>query len=180
MGFNNDGHWEALKRLKQRKQIGIVGINIGANKDSADRAADYVAGIATFSDIAQYITINISSPNTPGLRGLQSAEELEQLLTQALMTARATQARRPAMLLKIAPDLGDSEMADIASCCADGAVDGVIVSNTTLARPTLSSTHAAEAGGLSGRPLFALSTRQLARFHMLSKGTHSLDWRWRH
>ena len=76
MGFNNEGHWEALKRLKARRRRGIVGINIGANKDSVDRAADYVAGIATFSDIADYITVNISSPNTPGLRGMQSAAEL--------------------------------------------------------------------------------------------------------
>jgi dihydroorotate dehydrogenase len=169
MGFNNQGHWEALKRLKKRQRNGIVGVNIGANKDSADRASDYVAGIAAFSELADYITVNISSPNTPGLRGLQSAKELESLLKR-LNDARATQAKRPAMLLKIAPDLGDTEMADIASCCANGAVDGVIVSNTTLSRPTLSSVHGAETGGLSGRPLFDLSTRQLAKFYLLSKG----------
>lgn len=169
MGFNNQGHWEALKRLKQRKRVGVVGVNIGANKDSADRASDYVAGIAGFSEVADYITINVSSPNTPGLRGLQSARELESLLKR-LNEARATQASRPAMLLKIAPDLGDSEMADIAACCANETVDGVIISNTTLSRPALLSMHGSESGGLSGRPLFALSTRQLAKFYLLSKG----------
>jgi dihydroorotate dehydrogenase len=169
MGFNNEGQWEALRRLQRRKARGIVGINIGANKDSVDRASDYVAGIAAFSELADYITVNISSPNTPGLRGLQSATELQSLL-QRLNDARATQSKRPAMLLKIAPDLGDAEMADIAECCADGAVDGVIISNTTLSRPALSSVHGAETGGLSGRPLFHLSTQQLAKFYVLSKG----------
>jgi dihydroorotate dehydrogenase len=169
MGFNNDGHQPALQRLKQRKRIGIVGVNIGANKDSADRAADYVQGIAAFSDVADYITVNISSPNTPGLRGLQSAEELQSLL-QRLNAARKTQSRRPAMLLKIAPDLGGDELKDVASCCADGAVDGVIISNTTVTRLNLKSPHASEAGGLSGRPLFNLATQQLARFYVLSKG----------
>jgi dihydroorotate dehydrogenase len=169
MGFNNYGHWEAHKRLMKRRKFGIVGVNIGANKDSVDRASDYVAGIAAFSDVADYITVNISSPNTPGLRGLQSATELEALLSR-LNTARATQAKRPAMLLKIAPDLGEAEMADIAQCCGNGAVDGVIISNTTLSRPGLSSVHGTEAGGLSGRPLFSLSTRQLARFYLLTQG----------
>ena len=169
MGFNNEGHREALKRLKRRRSAGIVGINIGSNKDSVDRAADYVAGIAAFSDVADYITVNISSPNTPGLRGLQSPKELESLLKR-LNDARATQAKRPAMLLKIAPDLGDDEMLDIAACCGNNAVDGVIISNTTLSRPPLSSVYGAETGGLSGRPLFALSTRQLAKFYLISNG----------
>jgi dihydroorotate dehydrogenase len=169
MGFNNEGHGKALQRLWRKRPTGIIGINIGANKDSVDRAADYVAGIAAFSDIADYITINISSPNTPGLRGLQSADELQTLLKR-LNEARATQAKRPAMLLKIAPDLGEAELRDIASCCDEGAVDGVIISNTTLSRPALSSQYAGEAGGLSGRPLFKLSTQQLAQFYLLTKG----------
>jgi dihydroorotate dehydrogenase len=169
MGFNNQGHWEAFKRLKKRRRIGIVGVNIGANKDSVDRASDYVAGLAAFSDIADYLTINISSPNTPGLRGLQSATELDMLLKR-LNAARATQARHPPMLLKIAPDLSDGEMQDIAACCAHGVVDGVIISNTTLQRPGLASSHAGEGGGLSGRPLFSLSTRQLAKFYLFTKG----------
>lgn len=169
MGFNNAGHGAALQRLWRKRPKGIIGINVGANKDSADRAADYVAGIAAFSDIADYITINISSPNTPGLRGLQSADELKSLLKR-LNDARATQTKRPAMLLKIAPDLGEAELKDIASCCDDQAVDGVIISNTTLSRPNLASKFATETGGLSGRPLFKLSTQQLARFYLLTKG----------
>lgn len=169
MGFNNAGHGKALQRLWRKRPAGIIGINIGANKDSVDRAADYVAGIAAFSDIADYITINISSPNTPGLRGLQSADELHTLLRR-LNDARASQAKRPAMLLKIAPDLGAAELKDIAACCDGNAVDGVIISNTTLSRPTLASKHTGEAGGLSGRPLFRLSTQQLARFYNLTKG----------
>jgi dihydroorotate dehydrogenase len=169
MGFNNEGHGKALQRLWRKRPAGIIGINIGANKDSADRAADYVAGIAAFSDIADYITVNISSPNTPGLRGLQSADELQALLKR-LNEARSTQSKRPAMLLKIAPDLGQAELGDIAACCEGKTVDGVIVSNTTLSRPLLVSHLAGEAGGLSGRPLFKLSTQQLARFYLLTKG----------
>jgi dihydroorotate dehydrogenase len=170
MGFNNEGHWAALKRLRHRPRHGIIGVNIGANKDSEDRIADYVLGITAFSEIADYITINISSPNTPGLRGLQSAAELQSLLKR-LNDVRSTQSKKPPMLLKIAPDLGDDEMSDIAACCAGGAVDGVIISNTTLSRPALRSHHAGETGGLSGKPLFALSTRQLAKFYLLTKGT---------
>ena len=169
MGFNNQGHEAVLQRLLQRRVPGIIGVNIGANKDSTDRIADYVRGIEVFSDIASYITINISSPNTPGLRGLQTPAELQKLLA-GLNGARARQKIRVAMLLKIAPDLGDDELRDIATCCGGGAVDGVIISNTTLSRPSLVSNHADEAGGLSGRPLRSLATRQLARFFVLTKG----------
>ncbi len=169
MGFNNQGHAAALQRLSNRTYQGLVGVNVGANKDSVDRADDYVAGIACFSDIADYITINISSPNTPGLRGMQSADELKMLL-QRLNEARSLQRKRPPMFLKIAPDLGDAELRDIAICCANGSVDAVIISNTTLSRPNLTSSHATETGGLSGRPLFELSTRQLAKFYTLSGG----------
>ena len=170
MGFNNEGHEAALARLQSRKASGIIGVNIGANKDSQDRAADYVAGIEKFSTVAHYITINISSPNTPGLRGLQSAAELQTLLAR-LNEARVQQKRRVPMLLKIAPDLLDSELADIAACCSGGTVDGVIISNTTLSRDGLVSPHKSEAGGLSGRPLRGLATRQLAKFYLLTKGT---------
>jgi dihydroorotate dehydrogenase len=173
MGFNNEGHAAVLARLNGRKRNGIIGINIGANKDSVDRAADYVAGITTFGAIADYITVNISSPNTPGLRGLQSAAELQVLLTR-LNAARATQTKPVPMLLKIAPDLVDHELADIAACCAEGAVDGVIISNTTLSREGLASHYATEAGGLSGRPLRHLATRQLAKFRILTKGAVAL------
>jgi dihydroorotate dehydrogenase len=170
LGFNNEGHAAVLERLRRRKhKSGIVGVNIGANKDSTDRISDYVAGISAFSDVASYFTINISSPNTPGLRSLQSAAELPALLKR-LNEARKAQARHVPMLLKIAPDLEADEMQAIAECCLDSAVDGVIISNTTVARPLLRSNHAKETGGLSGAPLFDLSTRQLARFYLLTRG----------
>ena len=170
MGFNNDGHAAVLERLCRRKgNPGIVGVNIGANKDSADRISDYVAGINTFSDVASYFTVNISSPNTPGLRNLQSLEELRPLLKR-LNEARQTLQRKVPMLLKIAPDLQDDGMKAIAECCMNSVVDGVIISNTTISRPRLQSRHAQETGGLSGVPLFELSTQQLARFYILTKG----------
>lgn len=170
LGFNNEGHAAVHERLLRRKQkSGILGVNIGANKDSADRIADYVAGINAFSDVASFFTINISSPNTPGLRSLQSAAELPALLKR-LNGARKAQARQVPMLLKIAPDLEANEVQAIAQCCLDAAVDGVIISNTTLSRPELYSQHAKESGGLSGAPLFELSTRQLARFYLLTRG----------
>jgi dihydroorotate dehydrogenase len=170
LGFNNVGHAPVLERLRRRKhKPGILGVNLGANKDSTDRIADYVAGINAFSDVASYFTINISSPNTPGLRNLQSAAELPALLMR-LNEARQAQTRQVPMLLKIAPDLEADEMEAIAQCCLDAAVDGVIISNTTLSRPELHSPHAKETGGLSGAPLFDLSTQQLARFYLLTQG----------
>ena len=170
LGFNNGGHAAALHRLRCRRgERGIVGVNIGANSDSVDRIADYVAGIETFSEIADYLTVNISSPNTPGLRSLQSRAELTALLSR-LNDARSRQPRHPPMLLKIAPDLDDGELEDVARCCADAAIDGIIVSNTTTSRPGLKSPLASEPGGLSGQPLFDLSTRQLARMYLLTNG----------
>ena len=170
MGFNNEGHAAALRRLEARRgRGGIVGVNIGANKDSADRIGDYVQGISRFTHVASYFTVNISSPNTPGLRGLQSRAELEQLLSR-LNDERARHEAQPPMLLKIAPDLREDELEDIAAACGGGAVDGIIVSNTTLSRDGLRSGHAKEQGGLSGLPLLALSTRQLARMFVLTDG----------
>ncbi len=174
MGFNNDGHGAALARLQARAgRPGIVGVNIGANKDSVDRIADYVQGIAAFSHLASYFTVNISSPNTPGLRALQSRAELESLLAR-LNEARSGQARRPPMLLKIAPDLRDDELEDIAGACGGGAVDGIIISNTTLSRDGLRSPLKTEQGGLSGKPLLALSTLQLAKMYLLTRGAIAL------
>lgn len=167
MGFNNEGHAVVRQRLEaRRRRSGEVGINIGANKDSSDRIEDYVQGISAFSDLASYITINISSPNTPGLRNLQGRVDLQRLLD------RLNKARKPSlpMLLKIAPDLSMDELQDVADVCDGGTVDGVIISNTTLSRPQLRSPHATEAGGLSGKPLHQLSTQQLALFYKLSKG----------
>lgn len=170
MGFNNGGHADALARLTLRRGRGLVGVNIGANKDSDDRIADYVTGITAFAGVADYVTVNISSPNTPGLRALQSRGELAALVSR-LNEARARAPRRVPMLVKIAPDLGDDELEDIVAVCGGGAVDGLIVSNTTLSRPPLGSGFRDETGGLSGAPLFALSTRVLARVHVMSDGS---------
>ena len=159
MGFNNRGMEEAGRRLEARRSKGIVGINIGANKDSTDRIADYVQAYARLAPLADYVTVNVSSPNTPGLRGLQNKEELTRLLS-ALTAARAKGARKP-ILLKIAPDLDESGLDDIAAVVEAAGIEGVIVSNTTIARPALASPRAYEAGGLSGKPLFALSTERL-------------------
>jgi dihydroorotate dehydrogenase len=170
MGFNNEGYIAVLRRLQRRKaRHGIIGVNIGANKDSTDRIADYVAGIKTFADVASYFTVNISSPNTPGLRNLQSATELRQLL-QRLNEARAGIQRRIPMLLKISPDLEISNLLAIADCCQNGEVDGVIISNTTISRPQSLSENAHEIGGLSGAPLFDLSTQRLAQFYLCTEG----------
>ncbi len=168
MGFNNEGHAAALARLEARHALGgIAGVNIGANKDSEDRIGDYVKGIFAFSHLVSYFTVNISSPNTPGLRALQSRSELETLLGR-LNEARARQARKPPMLLKIAPDLRDDELEDIAAACGGGGVDGIIVSNTTLSRDGLRSPLKGQAGGLSGKPLLALSTLQLAKLFIMT------------
>jgi dihydroorotate dehydrogenase len=168
MGFNNEGHEALLRRLERRYGTGIVGVNIGANKDSVDRIADYVAGVVRFSGVSNYLTVNISSPNTPGLRGLQSRDELTSLLGR-LNDARAKLARPVPVLLKIAPDLVERELEDIAACCL-GVVDGVIISNTTITRPALKSHHGGEQGGLSGAPLARLATQQLARFYLITDG----------
>ena len=166
-GFNSQGHEAAHARLARRARLGgIVGVNIGANKDAADRASDYASGIRCFADVASYFTVNISSPNTPGLRDLQARGALDALLAR-VMEAREHMAqrcpRRP-VLIKIAPDLTMHELDDIVAVSKARGIDGMIVSNTTLARPaSLKETVIAkEAGGLSGRPLFALSTRMLA------------------
>ena len=168
LGFNNEGHAAAAKRLAARKgRPGIVGVNIGANKDSADRVADYERGVARFAAHASYLTVNISSPNTPGLRNMQAREQLGELLSR-VMAARAAAHAQPPVFLKIAPDLVEAELEAIAAEVAGQKIDGVIVSNTTLARTGLrSTTVAGEAGGLSGKPLFERSTAVLARMRKL-------------
>lgn len=168
LGFNSGG-FEPLHRrlLARRAKGGIVGVNLGANRDSTDRAADYVAGIAAFADVADYFTINISSPNTVGLRDLQAAEALRDLLTRA-KAARDAAPRRAPLLVKLAPDLSDGELAGIAETVVDTRIDGAIVSNTTTSRPEIvSKRHAGEKGGLSGKPLFRLATIKLARFRQM-------------
>lgn len=167
LGFNNEGHDAAFRRLSARRGGGIVGVNIGANKDSEDRIADYVAGIRRFYSVAGYFTVNISSPNTPGLRDLQARESLAALLS-AVLGARDEQAqktgKRLSVFLKIAPDLTEEGMDDIAAEALAHDLDGLIVSNTTLSRDGLSDRSlAGEAGGLSGKPLFERSNAVLAR-----------------
>ncbi len=159
MGFNNGGMEAAAANLKARRGGGIVGINIGANKDSADRIADYAQGFARLASLADYVTVNVSSPNTPGLRGLQNKEELTRLLS-SLVEARAKHGHKP-LLLKIAPDLDGHALDEIADVVRASGIEGLIVSNTTIARPALLSQHAKEAGGLSGKPLFEASTTVL-------------------
>ncbi len=176
MGFNNDGQATALDRLNRlkRKSVagvnrGVVGVNIGANKDSPDRIADYVVGVRTMAPVADYLTVNISSPNTPGLRNLQAGGELGELLA-AVADARAAPGLRPApppIFLKVAPDLEDGDHERIARAVMDHGIDGLIVTNTTISRPSLFSCHREEQGGLSGKPLGDLALRQLAIFRAI-------------
>jgi dihydroorotate dehydrogenase len=167
LGFNNEGHEAAFRRLSAIGRSGIVGVNIGANKDSADRIGDYVLGIRRFYSVARYFTANISSPNTPGLRDLQARESLAALLS-AVLAARNDEASKAGRIvpifLKIAPDLTEEGMDDIAAEALAHDLDGLIVSNTTLARDGLrDQRQAREQGGLSGKPLFAKSTAVLAK-----------------
>jgi dihydroorotate dehydrogenase len=173
-GFNNDGHASAHARLAARRAQGIVGVNIGANKDSSDRGGDYVKGVETFADVASYFTINVSSPNTPGLRDLQEPDALRELLARVL-EARERAAKRRPVLLKIAPDLTPDQLDGIVRVARDAPIDGMIVSNTTISRPaTLRSSLARESGGLSGAPLFSLSTRVLAQTFLRVEGQFPL------
>lgn len=163
MGFNNDGHEAVFSRLKGAHVGAILGVNIGANKQSEDFVADYVAGVLRFSEVADYLTVNISSPNTPGLRDLQTGEALTRLLGEVLK-ARAKAKVRVPVFLKLAPDLDETQMDEIAAVIARTDLDGLIVSNTTISRDAVAGLgNATEAGGLSGKPLFPLATRRLAQ-----------------
>ena len=167
LGFNNEGHDTVAARLEARKDSrGIVGVNIGANKDSEDFAADYEAGIKRFAHLADYFTINISSPNTPGLRGLQAAKSLTPLLDRVFSSLDGLSLKSaPPVFLKLAPDLEMKDISAIAKIVAKSKLSGLIISNTTLSRHEIhNSRNAAEAGGLSGKPLFERSTIILARF----------------
>ena len=173
LGFNNAGVAAAVSNLRQRqKRVGIVGINIGKNRDSADAATDYAAGTAALAPLADYLVVNVSSPNTPGLRALQETAALRELLAR-VQTARAAAVphRPPPLLLKIAPDLTPADAGEVAQVALAGGVDGLIIGNTTISRPAgLRSRHAAESGGLSGRPLFSLSTELLRAVYRLTEG----------
>jgi dihydroorotate dehydrogenase len=170
LGFNSEGHAAARRRLEGRdRAAGLVGVNLGKNRDSADAAADYAQGAAAFGALADYLVINVSSPNTPGLRALQGPAELRALIdaTRKALPAGAA----PPLLVKIAPDLTDQDRRDIAAVACDTGLDGLVVSNTTLARPdTLRSARRGEAGGLSGQPLFVPSTALLAEMWALTEG----------
>lgn len=172
MGFNNEGQESALGRLSKRNRArGIVGVNIGANKDSADRIADYAAGVRAMAPVADYLTINISSPNTPGLRQLQDEGALKALL-DAVNDARP--ASGPPIFLKVAPDLGEGEPDQIVRVAIQNQVDALIVANTTVSRPPLRSPRASETGGLSGAPLKTLALKALRDFRSASGGQIAL------
>lgn len=172
-GFNNEGYEAALARLR-RRPAGILGINVGANKDAADRVADYVLGVKTFAPSADYLAINVSSPNTPGLRDLQRRERLDELVARVVAARDETDPRRP-IFIKIAPDLDERGLADVIAVALARRPDGLILSNTTVARaPTLRSRHRGEAGGLSGRPLFQPSTQLLAQAYLALGGAMPL------
>jgi len=167
MGFNNGGLDAAHARLAARKRRGVVGANVGANKDAPDRVVDYLTGLRAMAPVADYITINVSSPNTPGLRDLQGEAELEALLSAV---AQHRLASDPPIFLKVAPDLDDEAPARIVEAALKHGIDGLIVANTTISRPPLKSRHASEAGGLSGAPLRDLALCRLRQFHAASGG----------
>jgi len=170
MGFNSGGLDAVAGRLSRRLRSGIVGVNLGKNRDSGDAAADYGEGIRRTAPFADYLVVNISSPNTPGLRDLQTGEALGSLLPRLIAAREETGSRTP-LLVKIAPDLSAEARSDIAQIALDTGIDGLIVSNTTVERPPdLASSYAREAGGLSGPPLFAPSTAILADMYRLTEG----------
>ena len=164
-GFNNEGLDKIAARLAARRRNGIVGVNLGANKDAEDRTQDFVDGLTALAPLVDFLTVNISSPNTPGLRALQDKDALLNLLSR-IDEARSSLPERRPVFLKIAPDITDEDKADISAAVRAHSIDGVIVSNTTITRPeSLSSSDAAQVGGLSGAPLFEMSTRLLHEFY---------------
>jgi dihydroorotate dehydrogenase len=172
LGFNNEGHDVFARNLDHQRSSnpGIIGVNIGANKDSADPIDDYVTGVLRLSAVADYFVVNISSPNTPGLRDLQARSVFHDLLTR-VGAARDQDTVRPPLLVKIAPDLSQPELGAIVEVAIETGVDGLIVSNTTVDRPpSLRGSHVAQTGGLSGRPLFTMSTGVLRDTYRISEG----------
>ena len=170
LGFNSAGHSAALVKLASRPPRGVLGVNIGANRDSSDPIADYVAGVRAFGSLASYLTVNISSPNTPGLRDLQAPDRLNALL-ESVMAARASLGRAAPILVKLAPDLHDEDIAPVMQCLLAHKVDGVVLTNTMLSREGIpADSHRNESGGLSGRPLFKRSTRFLAKCYLVTEG----------
>src|ERR1700761_1641277 len=171
MGFNNQGLDAVAARLARRQRRGVLGANLGKNRDSADAAADYCRGVAALGPYADYLVINVSSPNTPGLRDLQRRSEVSVLIGAVTAARDRLAGGRPPVLLKIAPDLTRQEQEDIAEVALNSAIDGLIIANTTIARPAeLRSPDAPEPGGLSVAPLFQPSTRLLAEMYRLTRG----------
>ena len=166
LGFNNHGQDAAFERLRRGLRIhGVIGVNVGANKDSTEFVADYAAGVRRMAPVARYVAINISSPNTPGLRGLQDQGALEELLA----AVRSVRGNKP-VFLKVAPDLADGDHERIVRAAIDHGIDALIVGNTTVSRPPLRSRHAGEAGGLSGAPLKPLALDALRKFRSAGAG----------
>ena len=179
MGFNNDGAEAVLRRLAARAHLpGIVGVNIGANRDSPDRVGDYERLIETFAPVASYFTVNVSSPNTPGLRNLQQAALLDDLLAHVIDARERVRERAgdTPILLKIAPDLSLAQLDEVVQVARARKVDGMIVANTTVARPSSlrDKARAEETGGLSGRSLLRLSTRMVAETYVRAEGAFPL------
>ncbi|MBT3361251.1 MAG: quinone-dependent dihydroorotate dehydrogenase [Rhodospirillales bacterium] len=168
MGFNNEGLEVVLARLKAASRKGIVAVNVGKNKDAEDAVADYVTGVSAAAELADFLVLNVSSPNTPGLRGLQKKSELGSLLEASIAARNGCSVP---ILVKVAPDLSDDELKDIAGTCLDVGIDGIVATNTTISRPDgLRDPNATQGGGLAGRPLFELSTRILHRLYELTDG----------
>jgi dihydroorotate dehydrogenase len=170
-GFNSRGLDALVTRMAARKgRAGVVGLNVGKNKETADEVADFVSGIRAVSPLADYLVINVSSPNTPGLRNLQGRDSMKKLI-EAAVAARAASGSLPPLLVKLAPDLDEAGLADAAEVALATGIDGLIMGNTTISRPqTLRSGQRAETGGLSGKPLFELSTRRLGDLYRLTGG----------
>lgn len=172
MGFNNQGLAAVAARLKavRGKLPGPIGVNLGKNKDSEDASADYAALAEGLAPVADFLVVNVSSPNTPGLRALQNTAPLRDIIT-ATRAARDRTGAKPALLLKLAPDLDAESLKDIVMFARDEALDGLVISNTTVGRPdTLTSPRRTETGGLSGAPLFEFSTNMLREAYALSEG----------
>ena len=171
LGFNNLGMRKVRSNLKKNTDYGVLGINVGANKDSEDRISDFIEVISYFSNDVDYFTINISSPNTHGLRNLQKEKNLEELLSRVTMNKEVKKIRKP-ILIKISPDLEDQDLKKIVNLCKIYRIAGIIATNTSISREyNLKSGCANNNGGLSGKPLFNQSNIILAKLYFLSKGT---------
>jgi dihydroorotate dehydrogenase len=168
-GFNNDGLEAVARRLARPRPPGVVGLNLGANRTSADRAADFAEGLARAGALVDFVTVNVSSPNTEKLRDLQGRAALSELL-KGVMAANAALVRPVPVFVKISPDLKPGELEDLADVALTSGIAGLIATNTTLARQNLKAEDHDQAGGLSGQPLFERATRVLARLHALTGG----------